>query len=446
MILDLRAPVDIASIVFFRIAFGLVMVWEVIRYFDKGWIARYYIDPTFHFTYEGFAWVQPWGGDGMYIHFLLLGLLALFIAVGYFYRASAILFFLGFSYVFLLDKARYLNHFYLIVLVSFVMIFIPAARAFSLDARRKPETRSETAPAWALWFLRAQIGIAYFFGGVAKINGDWLRGEPMRMWLADRTDFPVIGSLFTQEWMVYFFSYGGLLLDLLVVPLLLWRKTRIYAFLAAFTFHLFNSMLFTIGIFPWFMLAATLLFFDPSWPRDVVQWIRGRNGATSRNTGALETLPATEDRRGLSLPMALAGVYLVLQFAIPMRHLLYPGNVNWTEEGHRFSWHMKLRSKDASGRFDAYDPATGQSWRVHPRDYLSRIQIDEMMTRPDMIRQFARHVADVAMEKQGRRIQVRARIMASLNGREEKLLVDPNVDLAAVEGSLLHESWILPLE
>lgn len=138
---------------------------------------------------------------------------------GFWYRLSATLFFLGFTYVFLLEQARYLNHFYLISLISFLMIFVPAHRAFSIDALSG--ARSATAPAWALWLLRAQIGIPYFYGGLAKLNGDWLRGEPMRVWMASGTDFPLIGPWFTDERVVFLFAYGGLLIDLLVVPLLL---------------------------------------------------------------------------------------------------------------------------------------------------------------------------------------------------------------------------------
>ncbi|MEJ7873187.1 MAG: HTTM domain-containing protein, partial [Rubrobacteraceae bacterium] len=116
----LFAPVDIASLVFFRIAFGVLMLWEVWIQFSNGLIQRNYIDPTYHFTYYGFGWVQPWSGNGMYLHFLALGVLAVCIALGLWYRVSVVLFFVGFTYVFLLDQALYLNHFYLICLVSFV--------------------------------------------------------------------------------------------------------------------------------------------------------------------------------------------------------------------------------------------------------------------------------------------------------------------------------------
>ena len=141
-------PVDIASLVFFRVAFGLVMLWEVYRYFDHGWISRYWIEPAWNFPYDFFEWVRPWPGDGMYVHFYVMGALALCITVGFLYRLSAALFFLAFAYMFLLEQARYLNHFYLVALVSFLMIFVPAHRVWSVDAWLRPRLRSHTIPAW----------------------------------------------------------------------------------------------------------------------------------------------------------------------------------------------------------------------------------------------------------------------------------------------------------
>ena len=224
-------PVDIAFLVFFRVVFGGIMLWEVYRYFSTGWIRRYYIEPVFYFGYYGFEWVKPWPGRGMYIHFAVMGALAACIMLGFLYRLAAPLFFLAFTYVFLLDQTRYLNHFYLVCLISFLMIFLPANRALSIDALLKPSIRSDVVEAWTLWILRAQIGIAYFFGGVAKLNSDWIfGGEPMRRWLKPLTPLPAIGPIFQQEWVVYSFAYGGMLLDLLVVPLLLWRRTRPFAF------------------------------------------------------------------------------------------------------------------------------------------------------------------------------------------------------------------------
>jgi vitamin K-dependent gamma-carboxylase len=436
----LFAPIDGASLALFRMGFGAIMLWEVWRYFTYGWISEYYMQPTFTFTYYGFDWVKPWPGVGMYIHFTALGILALCILLGLFYRINAILFFLGFSYVFLLDQARYLNHFYLVALVSFLLIFVPAHRTWSLDSWRKADKCSDTVPRWSLWLLRTQIGIVYFFGGIAKLNGDWLRGEPMRMWLAARTDFPLIGHWFTEEWMVYLFSYGGLLFDLLFVPLVLWRRTRWLALVIGLVFHLTNARLFHIGIFPWFMLAASLLFLDPSWPR--LRWWRGTTATSSPDASPSKSRSLSQ-RQGFTL--ALIGLYLGWQVLVPLRHFLYPGDVSWTEEGHRFSWHMKLRSKDGDAEFVATDVQTRTNWSIDPLHYINAEQFEEMVANPDMILQFAHHVAEQHRLMGEGEIEVYGWVQASLNGRPAQLLINPEVNLAEQPRVLTASDWILPL-
>ncbi len=435
-------PVDAASLVVFRLAFGLLMLVEVWRFVHHGLVTSYYIEPSFHFTYWGFGWVRPWPGDGMYIHFGVLGLLAGLMAVGLFYRLSAVLFFLGFTYIFLLERANYLNHFYLICLVSFLMIFISPHRAFAVDAWRRPGWRSDTLPAWQLWLMQFQIGIAYFFGGIAKLNADWLRCEPLRTWLARRTDFPLIGPYFTNEFVVHLFSYGGLLLDLLVVPALLWRRTRLYAFGFAVFFHLMNARLFQIGIFPWFMLAATLLFFPPDWPRTLARRL-GFQRLGQLPAGSEIAVPFDWRRR---LTITCLAVYVAVQVLLPLRHWLYPGDVSWTEEGHNFSWHMKLRSKEARVTFFVTDPKTPRTWEVRPAEHLSSRQLRKMSTRPDLILQFAHHLADQYRARGYESVEVRAAVLCSLNGREPQLLIDPEANLAAQREWIATAPWILPLK
>ncbi len=437
----LFAPVDAASLVFFRMIFAAVMIWEVRLFLGHGWVREYWIEPAFHFTYLGFGWVRPWPGSGMYVHFLALGLLALLILAGLCYRVAALLFFLGFIYVFLLEQAQFLNHFYLVCLIGFLLIFIPAHRAFSIDAWLRPELRSRTVPAWCLWLLRAQIGIPYFYGGLAKVKGDWLRGEPMRLWLGDAAGTPGIGSFFTEEWVVYLFSYGGLLFDLMVVPLLLWRRTRPYAYLTAVLFHLMNATLFSLGIFPWLMIAATTVFLSPSWPRRLL----GRVWPEVKDCPAPQ--PAEEStaaRRRLAL--VSLGVYLTVQLLVPLRHFLYPGSVIWTEEGQRFAWHMRLRDKWALGDFVATDTLTGETRVIEPWDHLPAWQATRMLISPDMILQFSHFIADEMRREGHPSVEVRARIECSLNGRRRASLVDPEVDLASQPRDLMPASWILPLD
>ncbi len=442
----LFAPVDIAALVVFRILFGGIMLWEVCRFFEADWISRYYLEPKLFFTYYGFSWVHPWPGNGMYIHFVILGASAFFMAIGFLYRISAALFFLGFTYVFLLDQSNYLNHFYFVCLVSFLMIFEPANCAFSLDAWRRPQIKTAFVPAWGPFLLKAQLAIVYIGAGVAKVNWDFMNGQPMRMWLAERSHYTIlgydVGSLFAHEWAVWFFSYGGLLFDLFIVPALLWKRTRIIAFAAVTFFHLMNSYLFDIGIFPWISLGATYtLFLPPDWPRRILRpWSQG---VPLRAPAPVELRPAI--RRTI---VSLVCAYLAIQVFVPLRHFMYPGVVHWTEEGHRFSWHMKLRDKDARGVFWVTDHTNARKKRINPNDdtTMSKRQVAKMLKTPDMILQYAHHLAEIARRDEHRDIEVRADIESSLNGRPYQKLIDPAVNLATEPRSLRHAEWILPLE
>ena len=432
----LFSPVDGSSLAVFRVIFGAIMLVEVCRYSSHEWIRSYYIDPPFHFTYYGFGWVKPWPGAGMYWHFAAMGLASAGVMLGAWYRFSAVLLFVTFTYVFLLDQAYYLNHFYMICLLSLLMIFIPANRLFSIDARRNPARQSDDVPAWARWLLLAQLSIVYFYAGLAKLNEDWFHGEPMRSWLAERVNTPLIGRFFTEEWVVGLFNYGGLAFDLFIVPLLLWKRTRVFAFLWVIAFHLLNMALFNIGIFPWLMLLATLLFFPPNWPRAVFRrWRPVRNE------------PSVNHPQFPAVTVGLMAAYIIIQLAVPLRHVLYHGSVHWTEEGHRFSWHMKLRDKQATASFFVTDPRGRQTWEVSPRLYLTARQAQKMSTRPDMILQMAHHIARDQAVKRGinHSLEVRALVMASLHGRDQQLLVDPTVNLAAEPRSLRPARWILRL-
>ena len=433
------APVDNAALVFFRIGFGLILAWEVYRYFSHGWISRYWIEPQFHFTYYGFSWVKPWPGNGMYIHWGLLGVLATFVAAGFLYRLSITLFFLAFTYSFLLDQALYLNHLYLVCLFSFLLIFMPANRAGSVDAWLRPRIRGDTTPAWTMWLLRLQMGVVYFYGGIAKLSPDWLRGEPMRSWMARNTNMPVIGRFFDQEWAVYTITYGGLLLDLLIVPALLWRRTRIPAFAVAVLFHVTNAYLFRIGIFPWLAIAATTLFFAPDWPRRLIRRFRGQNAATA------SVVPQSLQPRYPAVVLSLIAAYAAVQLLVPLRHLLYPGSAAWTYEGHRFSWRMKLHDRDARARFYVIDENVNRTMEVNPRMFLTRMQTLVMAARPDMLVQFAHFLADKLPRRGPKPLRVEARVLCSLNGRKPQLFIDQNVNLAAERRTLRPTPWILPL-
>lgn len=447
---SLLEPVDIASLVFFRIAFGLVMAWEVIRYFAYDWIHQHFIAPKIHFHYYGLGWIQPLPGAGMYVVFALIGAAAILIALGLFYRTAAAAHLVLFAYMFLSEQTRYLNHFYLVLLVNLLLCFIPAHRAFSLDAWRNPSLRSDTAPGWCVWALRLQIAVVYFYGGVHKLNYDWLNGEPMRTFLLARVNnFPLIGQWFDRAWMVAVFVFGGIALDLFIVPALLWKPTRIPALIAVILFHLTNSQLFTIGIFPWFMICATLLFLPPSWPRALVRAVT-RHSRDMAGGGHHTAQPTGRSWKSLGgrqrLAVAAFCAYAAVQLLIPIKPYLYPGNQLWAEESMWFSWNMMLASKEGAILFTVRDPATERTWKVDPDDYITEFQHLFMVRSPDIILQFAHFLRDKWEQDGYADVEVFGYSLISMNGRQPQVYVDPKVDLAKEKRGFAHKTWIVPLK
>ena len=432
----LRRPVDGAGLAVVRMAFGLVVVWEVWRYVDRGWIARYYVDPVVALRYPLLTWLEPLPGAGMSLVFAAIALAGALVALGLWYRWAAWTLALLLGYTFALEASRYLNHAYLMVLLALLLAVVPAHRTWSLDAWRRGRQRS--VPAWAPYALRFQVGVMYAFAAIAKLNPDWLSGRPMERWLRSRGDLPVIGPLTQLEHAPLLFSYGGLLIDLVAVPGLLWRRTRAATFVLLVAFHLANDQMFTIGVFPWLAIAATTIFFDHAWPRALTRFratVAPRAPAPSGRPRRIRVAEGTA--------LVVLGLFAFTQLALPLRHHLYPSDVAWSEEGHRFSWRMMLRSKRGDLRFAVVDPAGG-SWVVDARDLLAPFQVGQATTRPDLILQLAHHVA-LDYERRGHPgVAVHALAYVSLNGRPAQLLIDPFVDLTQVRWSIRSAPWILP--
>lgn len=430
------APVDIASLAFFRISFGLLVAWKVQNFWAHDQINQVWINPRFLFKYCGFFWVHPWPGNWLYVHWILLGVLALFIAAGSLYRISALLFFLSQTYFFLLDQGAYVNHYYLICLFGFLLIFVPANRAFSIDAWLFPRIRTETVPAWNLWLMRTQMGVVYFFAGVAKVSPDWLRGEPMRGMLARSDVFPFLHDFFQGSMAGYFASYIAVSFDLFIVPLLLWRRTRLVAFFLAVCFHILNACLFPIDIFPWLGIAATTLFLSPSWPRRIFRFLPQLAANSSP-----KPLPASKRKRTAIL--LFAGTYAAIQVLVPLRHFLFPGGIEWAYMEHRFSWQMLLRNRRTITFFYITDPNNGETYQVRPERYLHTQQILHMGWRPDMVWQFAQFLGRVMPRTGPEPLKVEVRMLVSVNGRKPQLFLDPNVDLAAEPYPFVRPRWLL---
>ena len=424
-----QRPVDIASIAAFRIIFGAVMVAGLVRLLVSGQIPQVYGEPTFFFTYPGFHWVQPWPVWGMYVHYGALAILAIMIMLGAWTRVAAALFTLGFAYTQLVDITNYLNHHYLVVLLGGLLAVVPANAAWSLDVRRRPQLRRDHVPAWIVWLVRFQVGVVYVFAGLAKAKSDWLlHGQPLNIWLAARTETPIIGALFDEPSVALAMSWAGFLFDTTIVLWLSWARTRVPAYIALIAFHGLTGYLFNIGMFPLIMTSAALIFFSPAWPRRFVK--ASAPGAPSDPL----SLPSRRARIAIT-------TWVIVQIALPLRHVVYPGNVLWNEDGMRFAWHVMIREKHGAVTFIA--EVDGQRVEVPPSTYLTWRQEREMAGQPDLILQLARKIGADMHARGIHHVRVFAETEVSLNGRAPAPLIDPNVDLLSIR-DLGTRDWVLP--
>ena len=438
------AQVEAASLAVFRIAFGGIMFISVLRFWMNGWIEEFYIHPQFFFTYYGFEWVKPFPATGLYAVFILMGIAALGILLGYRYRLSAILFFLCFGYVELLDKTYYLNHYYFVSLISFLLILVPAAATFSLDSFLKPRKAFDTVPAWTVNIFRLQLGIVYFFAGIAKLNSEWLfDAQPMSIWLPAKADLPLIGFLLQYDFTAYIFAWSGAVFDLSIPFLLSYKKTRPYAYVGVIVFHVLTRILFPIGMFPWIMILSTLIFFTGESHRKWIDFIRNKLRITQVSP---RPLPLTPGSLSLAPYSLLLAPFFLLQLLLPFRYLAYPGYLFWTEEGYRFSWRVMLMEKSGFSIFKVKDSSTGKEGEVYPGDYLSAYQEKMMSTQPDMILEFAHFIRDEYERKGISNPEVRAEVFVNLNGRGSRPFTNAAINLAEVEESFATKTWLLPFE
>lgn len=419
----LAAPVSLQSLAALRILFGALMTWDMLRYAAKGWITRYYVEPQLLFPFEAFAWARPLPEP--YIHYLWLfaAFLAFCMCVGLFFRVASAGFLLIFSYFFVLDKSVYLNHFYMILLYAALLGASPANRLWSLDALIRPHLRADMGPYWPVFALRAQTEIILVYAGLVKITEDWLRLEPLGMWLRESAEWFPFGYLFHQDWVVGVGAYGAIALHLIGAPLLLIRRTRLPVFIAYCGFHMLNAVIFPIGVFPWMMIAVTTVFFAPDWPRQLTRLLRPASRQDAQP-------PLQPPRMSAGVP-ALVSVWLAVQVFLPLRAALFKNDVRWSGDGHYFSWRMRIYDRTSYGYFEVMDSASGERERVNPNSFLTKRQMKTVMERPDMILRAAHHVRD-RFAAQGRGdVKVHGYFWVSLNGREYQQLVDPAVDLAS---------------
>lgn len=427
--------IDNAPLILFRVAFGMLVMAESIGAIFTGWVKKAFIEPTFNFTTIGLEFLQPLEGNGMYYYFIIMGLCGLFIAIGFYYRISLSIFTILWAIVYSMQKSFYNNHYYLLILLCVFMLLVPANAYFSIDAKRRAKIRSFSCQRWHINIFILQLLIVYTFAALHKFYPGWLDGDFIRITFAAKSSYPLIGQWLQDPFLQKIIIYGGILFDGTIIILLLIPQTRKVAFGISVAFHLFNSIVFQIGIFPYLMLASSVFFFPPQQIRNIFFKKKPLPSNALRGT----TLKKAEIGMATLLIM-----YFLVQLYLPLRHHLYEGNVFYTEEGHRLSWRMMLRLKSGQLSYKVVSEKNDSSWIVQPRDYLTRKQTLSIVSKPDMIWQFAQYLEKQYQNEGIGELHIYANSTARLNYGPSYTLIDPSVDLTSVEWERLkHSSWIL---
>ena len=423
--------IDNSPLVVFRIFFGFLVACESFGAILTGWVKRVLIDPQVTFSFIGFEWLKPLPGFGMYFYFIAMGVFGLAIMLGYRYRIAIISYTILWAGVYFMQKTAYNNHYYLLLLISFLMIFLPSNSYASLDVRQNRIKEENTMPYWISLLFIIQVAIVYVFASIAKFYPDWLDGTFTRNLLADSTNVITLKKLFLQKWFYLFIAYMGIIFDLLIVPLLLFKKTRMLALLASLTFHLFNAIFLEIGIFPFFALTFALFFYEPETIRSVFL----------RRKTSIETDNGHSNYYGKKIVYFLIIPYLIIQLLLPLRHHFIEGDVLWTEEGHRLSWRMMLRERNGFIHIRIKDLKTGKLSVYDYRKNLTDKQIQNLATKPDFIWQYCQYIKK---EFKGKEIAIFINCKNSINRKEYKTLIDPKFDMAKAKWNYFrHNEWLL---
>ena len=342
-----------------------------------------------------------------------------------------------------MDKTTYLNHYYFVSILSFLLIFLPGNATHSVDSFLKKK-KFATIPKWNIDSIKLLLAMIYIFAGIAKINSDWLfKAMPLKIWLQSKYDLPIIGeTLMQNHWFHHFMSWGGMIYDLTIPFLLLWKRTRLFGFLLVILFHVSTGILFPIGMFPYIMIVSSIIFFDSDVHRRILKILP--KFKFIKNRKKIIEIPAFKYKRE-KFALIVVSIFFLIQLIVPFRYMLYPGELFWNEQGYRFSWRVMLIEKKGESVFRIYDKDNGKSFYVQNENFLTPLQEKQMSFQPDFILEYAHYLGNYYSKKGIKNIEVYVDSHVALNGRLSQRIIDPNIDLFSKKRSLKHKSWILPL-
>lgn len=424
--------IDNTGLSLFRVIFGLLITLEAFGAIATGWVRRVFVDPDFTFNFIGFDFLQVFVGEGMYFYFILMGIFGIFIMLGYKYRIAMFSYAILWTTVYFMQKTSYNNHYYLMVLLCWIMAFLPANRRYSLDVKLNPSFKSLSMPQWVKWTLILQVGIVFTYGSVAKWYPDWLNGTAPGIILRSKKHYFLIGELLQQNWAHYVVAYFGIIFDLLIIPMLLWKRTRLLGFYLSLFFHLFNSIVFQVGIFPYMSIAFALFFFSS----ETIQKRFRLKKEIYEDNDIITPLYKY-------IPIGIFIMYFLFQIGLPLRHWAIPDDVLWTEEGHRMSWRMMLRTKSGTLTVRVENKQKSENKVYDYKKMLSLKQKRSVATKPDLMWQLAQKIKKLEAQK-GNDIAIYMNSKVSVNGGPFHQFTDPKIDISDLNWEAFkHTDWLL---
>ncbi|XP_038609868.1 vitamin K-dependent gamma-carboxylase [Tachyglossus aculeatus] len=450
----LSRPTDPASLGVFRFLFGFLMVLDIPQERGLSSLDHRYLEGLEVCRFPLLDILQPLPLDWMYLIYTIMLLGALGMMLGLWYRLSCLLFLLPYWYVFLLDKTTWNNHSYLYGLLAFQLALTDANRYWSLDGLRNSRKRNVHVPLWNYTVLRSQIFIVYFIAGVKKLDADWVGGYSMsslsRHWLFSPFKL-VLSEEMTNLLVVH---GGGLVLDLSAGFLLFFDASRPVGLFFVSYFHCMNSQLFSIGMFPYVMLASSPLFCSPDWPRRLAarspHWLRGLLPAAAPPERSASCVykggrggrqrPGWRQRLGAAFTL----LYILEQLFLPYSHFLTQGYNNWTNGLYGYSWDMMVHSRFHQHVKITYrDGLTGKLGYLNPGVFT---QSRRWKDHADMLKQYAACLSQLLPNYNVSEPQIYFDVWVSINDRFQQRLFDPRVDVVKATWSPFRPTpWLQPL-
>ncbi|KAK0075118.1 hypothetical protein PV325_007335 [Microctonus aethiopoides] len=495
----LYRPTDPASLGVARALFGLCMVLDVVEERGLSNIDLKWGDPyDCHFPL--IHGMKPLSLPWMTIIYVLMWAGAFGIMFGLCFKLACACFVIPYWYIFLLDKSFWNNHTYLYGIIAILFWSTNANRYWAIDEKLSNE-KNNSVPLWNYFIIKFQFFTLYFIAGLKKSSREWLEGYSMNN-ISDHWVFDPLKIFFTTEQTDFFIVHWfGFIFDLTIGFWMLFDKTRIPAMIFCTAFHLMNSRLFSIGMFPYVCLVTMPLFCHVDWPRKLIKNYRLLNSKWKRNITELsddnkQTDPTinkdnTNDQsvkmkntqvsfekylkkkiskeisksptKKQKFVVLLLIFHIALQFFLPYSHFITTGYNNWVQGLYGYSWDMMVHSWDTilivikvhdninneDHYIDPYAWVQNDRWSKHGDMIIQRAQClkDNLLRRKEQVLMSSKNCNEIEQwSKLSSNLSIYIDVRSSLNGRFQQRVFNPNIDMLTVEWHPFKPvSFLIPL-